>query len=228
MDPRIALGLISALGAFSGAALMIATTPSTGAMPGPVAQAPVEAAPALPTAAPEAANPFDAPPPTPVQPPGQDNPLGLPPVEADPWKALEEGGGDNPFGAPPAEPPLPPGGRINPLRPQQGVVVTPGGPYPADVRGVGQMFRDKETEIKDCMSRQGPAANPGEMAVMLRLHLKSDPGAPQGGGIERIEAVQDTEGRYQHFLGCVQGIMQGAALQAPASGTSIVHWSVRR
>lgn len=223
MDPRLALGLVCTLGAFSGAALMIATTPDTGAMPVAVApvevEAPVQEAPADPAPSP---NPFAEAPAPP-----QDNPLGLPPAEADPWGALE---GD-PFAAPPAPPgdlPPGPGGRINPLRPQQGVLVQPGGPYPADVRGIGQMFRDREADVKDCMSREGPAANPGEVAVMLRLHLKSDPGAAQGGGIERIEAVQDTDGRYRAFLGCVQGVLQASPLQAPASGTSIVHWSVRR
>ncbi|HMV66871.1 MAG TPA: hypothetical protein PKA64_08485, partial [Myxococcota bacterium] len=160
--------------------------------------------------------------PTPPQAPepglaSADDPFGLPPADGDPWKDLQAT-------------PSPPDGtaRVNPLHPQQGVIVQPGGPYPADVRGVGQLFRDREADVRDCMSREGPAANPGEVAVMLRLHLKTDPGSPQGGGIERIEAVQDTEGRYQHFLTCAQTALQGAPLQAPSAGTGIVHWSVRR
>jgi hypothetical protein len=40
--------------------------------------------------------------------------------------------------------------------------------------------------------------------------------------------VQDKEGRYQYFLECTTKAIQSAKFNAPANGTSTVHWSVRR
>jgi ATP-dependent Clp protease protease subunit len=49
-----------------------------------------------------------------------------------------------------------------------------------------------------------------------------------GQPIERIEAVSDTQGRYQYFLTCLQQQLSGSPIQAPPAGTAMVHWSVRR
>jgi hypothetical protein len=221
VDPRLALGLTSVAGAFAGAAVMFATAPDTGVMPAPVV---VEEAATTEAFAPEPAAPVPAAaavPPRPPAPQAAGEPevdpfLGLP-VAGDPWQTA----GENPFGdgAPPSTPPRP--------SPRAGMVPE-GGPYPSDVRGVRQLFMDREQDVKDCMTNSGPNANPGEVAVMLRLHLKSDPGSSSGGAIEKVEAVQDADGRYQYFLSCVQEKFAGAPIQAPPAGTSMVHWSVRR
>lgn len=220
MDPRLTLGLVSVFGAFAGAAFMFSTAPDTGPMPAPVAPLPVEELAAPPVDEPAAAapaTPFVPPQPAiPAAPaaPAVDPVLGLP-IADDPWGAMPE--------APAAA--APPIG----IKPQPRTGTIPeGGPYPSDVRGIRQLFTDKDQQIKECMTQSGPAANPGEAAVMVRLHLKADPSSASGGAIERIEAVSDTQGRYQYFLTCLQQQLSAAPIQAPPAGTAMVHWSVRR
>jgi hypothetical protein len=217
VDPRISLGLASAAGAFLGAGIMLAWYPDTGTVVAPAAAE-------LPAPPPAAAAAAEEP-----KPAAADEGWGEPAGD-DPFAAAAPA--DNPFGAPEGENPFgeaPPPPRVNPNRPfQPGGVVPEGGPYPSDVRGVGQVFRDRESDINDCMSKQGPAANPGELAVMLRLHLETDPGDPTQGVVRQIEAVQDKEGRYQYFLECASKAIQSAKFNAPNNGTSTVHWSVRR
>jgi len=201
MDARVQLGIVSLAGAVLGGALMFGLAPTLPKVPGAAkAPAAVEAAAAPSTPAPDGAAPAEA--------------------EAEPQGAAPE--------AEAAAPP-PPAPTVHPLRPDaKGLLVTAGGPYPADVRGVGQLFRDKAPEIDRCMANSGPEAKTGETAVMVRLRIIADAATAEGGRVEKSEAVNDPEGRYASFLSCLQELFDAAAIQAPVQPAATVHWSVRR
>jgi hypothetical protein len=198
MDARVQLGIVSLAGAVLGGALMFVLAPTLPKVPG------AAKAVAAPVAAPEV--PAEAAAPAPEA-----------PEAAEPASTGE------------AAAPPPPAPTVHPLRPDaKGLLVTAGGPYPADVRGVGQLFRDKAPDIERCMTNNGPEAKPGETAVMVRLRIVADAATAEGGRVEKSEAVNDPEGRYAPFLTCLQELLDASAIQAPVQPAATVHWSVRR
>lgn len=208
MDPRITLGLISAAGAFLGAGVMIATAPDTGSVRAPTAPLPV-------TAPAGGSDLLDgAAPPAPVT--QADDPFAGEGEEPD-WGAPPPD--DDPFGAPAIAPPpaMPPTTR--------GTQIPEGGPYPPDVRGVGQLFRDRAEQLDACMAKDGPAANEGELAVLLRVTMVPD---GEGAKIDHLMAPQDKDARYTAFIACATDALSGAQITAPPGPRAVVHWSVRR
>lgn len=226
MESRIPLALSSTVGALMGIAIMVLGGPDTGEAPSAGAGLAMATTPvAAPSTAP--AEPAAVAAETP--PPASDGLAGLAqlPPPSEPADVGELTGGVDPFAALDNAQTL--HGKNIPDMPDEVAGVPKDTKYYADIRGIGKLFRDHSVKVRVCMDTEGPAADPGEERVMLRVHVAPHPDDPEAGKLHSVDAPQDGENRYDAYLTCLMEAFADAEFKAPPGGeTATTTWSVPR